>query len=232
MIDTQKMVKNTILFSLLVQIITGIVSLHGLFITLKEKDRILTDILTLETVVQFIEMCFYLWIAYAVVNINSMTSRRYIDWVITTPTMLLSTIMFMKYQENKEKEEEEEGGEIVTTKQFLQDNKTLIIELFFYNWGMLLFGYIGEINLLSKYISVPLGFIFFIKSFNLMYENYAKYSVLGNQIFIFMLSIWSLYGVVAVMPVNLKNVGYNILDIIAKNFYGLYIYYKILEARN
>jgi hypothetical protein len=33
MIDTQKMVKNTILFSLLVQIITGIVSLHAIEIT-------------------------------------------------------------------------------------------------------------------------------------------------------------------------------------------------------
>ena len=92
-------VKNTIWFSLLVQIITGIVSLHGLFITLPEKDRVLTDILGLETIVQFIELMFYIWISYAVININSMTPRRYIDWVITTPTMLLSTIIFMKYQD-------------------------------------------------------------------------------------------------------------------------------------
>ena len=47
-------VKNTMWFSLLVQIITGIVSLHGLFITLPEKDSILTDILGLETMVQFV----------------------------------------------------------------------------------------------------------------------------------------------------------------------------------
>ena len=52
-------VKNTIWFSLLVQVITGIVSLHGLFIKLPEKDRILTDILGLETIVQFIELMFY-----------------------------------------------------------------------------------------------------------------------------------------------------------------------------
>ena len=58
-------VKNTIWFSLLVQIITGIVSLHGLFITLPEKDRVLTDILGLETIVQFIELMFYIWISYA-----------------------------------------------------------------------------------------------------------------------------------------------------------------------
>ena len=82
-------VKNTMWFSLLVQIITGIVSLYGLFITLPEKDSILTDILGLETMVQFVEMVIYIWISYAMINVDKMTSRRYIDWVITTPTMLL-----------------------------------------------------------------------------------------------------------------------------------------------
>ena len=31
-----------------------------------------------------------------------MTQRRYTDWFITTPTMLISTIIFLKYQEYKE----------------------------------------------------------------------------------------------------------------------------------
>ena len=102
MLFTKTLVKNTIWFSLIVQIVTGLVSLHGLFLTLPKKDAILTDILGLETIVQFIEAAFYIWIAYATVNVNIMASRRYIDWVITTPTMLISTIMFMKYQEHKE----------------------------------------------------------------------------------------------------------------------------------
>ena len=58
-------------------IITGIVSLHGLFIKLPEKDRILTNILGLETIVQFIELMFYIWISYAMVNINNMTLKIY-----------------------------------------------------------------------------------------------------------------------------------------------------------
>ena len=91
-------VKNTIWFSLLIQLITGIIPLHTLFININEKHNILKDILILETVVQFIEMLFYIWIAFAVLNIKKMASRRYIDWVITTPAMLLSTIMFMNYQ--------------------------------------------------------------------------------------------------------------------------------------
>ena len=114
-------VKNTVGFSLLVQVITGIISLHGLFITIPEKDKILTDVLKLETVVQFVELMFYIWIAKSAIRLKSMTSRRYIDWVITTPTMLLSTVMFMRYQEVKEQDKLEETP--VRTLEFLKENK-------------------------------------------------------------------------------------------------------------
>lgn len=218
-------VKNTIMFSLLVQLITGIVSLHGLFISLPEKDKILTDILGLETFVQFVEFIFYIWISYAVVNVNVMTSRRYIDWVITTPTMLLSTIIFMKYQEEKEK------NNLINFWEFIKKNKKNILLIFFYNFAMLAVGFIGEINLISKYITTPIGFYFFYKCFSLVYYNYAIKSKLGIKIFTFMASVWSLYGVAALAPINIKNISYNLLDIIAKNFYGLYLYYKILQIK-
>ena len=217
-------VKNTMWFSLLVQIVTGIVSLHGLFITLPEKDRILTDILGLETIVQFVEMVFYIWISYAMINVNVMASRRYLDWVITTPTMLLSTIIFMKYQEEKEK-----NGNKVEFWTFLKENKKDILLMVSYNFGMLIFGLLGELNIISKYISTPIGFLFFYKTFDLIYNNYAKTTKLGKNLFTFMVSVWSLYGVAAVMPSNIKNISYNLLDIVAKNFYGVYLYYKILQ---
>ena len=86
-------VKNTIKFSLIVQIVTGIITLSGLFITLDEKHNILKEILGLENLVQFVELVFYIWIAYASVKLPNMTPRRYIDWMITTPIMLLTTIM-------------------------------------------------------------------------------------------------------------------------------------------
>ena len=218
-------VKNTMWFSLLVQIITGIVSLHGLFITLPEKDRILTDILGLETMVQFVEMIFYIWISYAMINVDKMTSRRYIDWVITTPTMLLSTIIFMKYQEEKEKK-----GDKVDFWGFMEENKKEILLMFAYNFGMLAFGFLGEVNIISKYISTPIGFYFFYKTFDLIYYKFADATKLGTNIFTFMVSVWSLYGVAAVMTSNIKNISYNLLDIVAKNFYGLFLYYKILQV--
>ena len=64
-----------------------------------------------------------------------MTSRRYIDWVITTPTMLLSTVMFMRYQEVKEQDKLEETP--VRTLEFLKENKTTITFMLIYNFAML-----------------------------------------------------------------------------------------------
>ena len=70
-------VKNTVKFSLIVQLITGIITLYGLFITLDEKHNILRGILGLETLVQFVELSFYLWIAYKCKITNDDTSKIY-----------------------------------------------------------------------------------------------------------------------------------------------------------
>lgn len=227
---TIKTVKNTIWFSLILQIITGLIPIPGLYIKLQEKDKILTDILLLETVVQFIELFFYVWIAFSILNIKRMASRRYLDWFITTPTMLLSTIMFMKYQERKEKNELQ--NKPLTTKNFITENKDIIIKIFGFNFLMLVFGYLGEINTISKYISIPIGFGFFYKTFEIIYNNYANFTNKGKLLFAFIASVWSLYGIAAMMKPNEKNISYNLLDIVAKNFYGLYIYYEITRIAN
>ena len=41
--------------------------------------------------------------------------------------------------------------------------------------------------------------------------------------------VWGLYGVAAMTDLKTKNISYNILDIVSKNFYGLFIYYIILQ---
>lgn len=227
---TIKTVKNTIWFSLILQIITGLIPIPGLYIKLQEKDKILTDILLLETIVQFIELFFYVWIAFSILNIKKMASRRYLDWIITTPTMLLSTIMFMKYQERKEKNELQ--NKPLTTKNFITENKDNIMKIFGFNFLMLVFGYLGEINTISKYISIPIGFGFFYKTFEIIYNNYANFTNKGKLLFAFIASVWSLYGIAAMMKPNEKNISYNLLDIVAKNFYGLYIYYEITRMVN
>ena len=42
-------------------------------------------------------------------------------------------------------------------------------------------------------------------------------------------TLWIFYGVAAMLPDVPKNICYNTLDIFSKNFYGLFIYYKIRE---
>ena len=94
---------------------------------------------------------------------------------------------------------------------------------------MLLFGFLGESGIIDKRIGIPIGFVFFYLSFDLIYQEYGKKSELGKKLFIFLVVVWGLYGVAAMTDLNTKNISYNMLDIIAKNFYGLFIYYIILQ---
>tara|TARA_B110000483_G_scaffold232989_1_gene301255 strand:- start:1374 stop:2063 length:690 start_codon:yes stop_codon:yes gene_type:complete len=224
-LETNTLVSKTIYFSLVVQIITTIVSFGGLFVKIKDNDYVLKEILLLEGVVQIIESCFYIWVIFAIHNLKSVTPRRYIDWVFSTPIMLTSTIVFMKYQELKDKNLDTSFKMI----DFLKDNKSNIFKIFIYNGLMLLCGFLGEVGIIDKRIGITLGFIFFYLSFDLIYKEYAKKSILGKKLFTFLLVVWGLYGVAAMTDIKTKNISYNILDIISKNFYGLFIYYKIVQ---
>jgi bacteriorhodopsin len=213
-----KLVGKTIYFSLFVQIVTTLVSVDGLTYDLNDKDKILKDILILETIVQIVEAIFYVWVVAALKDIDLMTPRRYIDWFITTPTMLLSTIIFMEYLKNEK---------TFTFKEFMNENKVNITLIFISNALMLLFGYLGEIGKMNKINSVFAGFIPFMFSFYIIYENYASGTELGFKLYIFLLTVWSLYGFAALLGTKNKNISYNLLDIVAKNFYGLFIYFYI-----
>ena len=223
-------IKNTnlsksIYFSLVVQIITSLISAKGLSYELNQNDYILYDILKLELVVQLIEAVFYIWVIYGLKNINLMTPRRYIDWMITTPTMLISTIMFMKYQEHKLNNK----GRL-TTNEFFSNEINNIKKIIIYNGCMLLFGYLGEVNKIPKHLSIMIGFIFFYLSFSTVYE-YSKTTPIGKKIFYFLTFIWGMYGVSAMFNPIPKNISYNLLDIVSKNFYGIFIFYKIRQLR-
>ena len=213
-----KLVKNSIYLSLAVQILTTLISLDGFNIKIPPKDNILKDILGIETFVQFIEAFFYIWVILALHDTKSMTPRRYLDWMITTPIMLFTTIMFMKYNENKNKP--------FTVIEFIKTHKQDVIKLFVYNGLMLLFGYLVETNVIPKHIGIPIGFFFFFQSFRVIYK-YAEKTELGKKLFKFLAFVWALYGVAAMLPMKQKNICYNMLDIVSKNFYGLYIYYQV-----
>ena len=103
----------------------------------------------------------------------------------------------------------------------------LFLKIILFNFLMLLFGYLGETNILSKYYSIFIGFIFFFLSFYTIWIHFAIHTNISSYLFIFLFITWILYGFAAILPTIPKNILYNILDIIAKNFYGLFIVYKI-----
>ena len=228
-------VKSTTIFSIIIQIIIGLITFNSIFFKLGEEDKILIEILKIETIVQLIELCFYIIILknMSEKEINKMASIRYFDWFITTPTMLLTSIIYFQYEEYKEKECKKDLMNL-TLINFIKENKENIIFIMICNFLMLLFGYLSEINYIDKTIGFVIGFIFFYLCFNNIYKYYGKNSKKGKIVYYFLLIIWSLYGFAFILNSEHKNISYNILDIFSKNFFGLYLYYiansvKIME---
>ena len=94
---------------------------------------------------------------------------------------------------------------------------------------MLFFGLIGELGYLNHYISTSLGFIPFALKFKFIKDTFLQSSedIIKNALFYWFVFFWSLYGIFALMSYTTKNTGYNILDIFAKNFFGIFLAYSI-----
>ena len=214
---------TSLILSIIIQLITGIIELIALFIKVPSKFLFLQQMLLLEVIVQFIEGSFYTYWFYNFNTILNITPKRYFDWAITTPTMLLTLIfylIFFKYKDNNI------SYNLNFFNLFNQEIYT-IITIFLLNWLMLLFGYLGEINLMPVLLGVGLGFIPFLIYFYIIYKKYALLSNDGLNIFFYFFIIWSLYGIVAVLPYKIKNMCYNILDLFSKNFFGIFLSYLL-----
>jgi hypothetical protein len=216
---------NSLIFSIVIQSITGLIEFIALLIKIPYKYNILKQLLLLEFIVQIIEGTFYVWLLYNFNNVVIVTPNRYFDWAITTPTMLVQLIFYLIYLHNKN------NG---TTDQLeffklFNENLLIIIQVLLLNWLMLLFGYLGEINVIPMLLGTILGFIPFLIYYYIIYINYATLSESGWKIFLYFFFFWSLYGVASAMPYYIKNSFYNILDLFAKNFFGIFLSYLIFS---
>lgn len=212
--------------SIWIQLITGAVSFQGVFASLPKEHAILVDILKMESAVQAIELFFYTMVLREMARgdgVEGMAATRYFDWVITTPTMLLTTIIYLKYEELQQKGASTE----ISFTDFVKTNINDIAIISACNLLMLIFGYLGEKGSISRTTSFFAGSAFFAMAFYVIYSKYARHSKEGKKLFNFLLGIWSLYGIASLLSPSSKNTSYNILDIFAKNFFGLFVYYKI-----
>jgi len=215
----------TLILSILVQFITGVIEIAAMFIKVPSAYNLIRQLLLLEVSVQVIEGLFYGWLAFNFNTIKNITPKRYIDWAITTPTMLIVLIGYLIYLD-KRSTDETDGLEFFS---LLKENASVIIPVLLLNWLMLFFGYLGEMNILTPLVGILVGFIPFLLYYYKIFINYV--SIQGQYLFWYFFIFWSFYGVVAILPYYIKNAFYNILDLFAKNFFGLFLSYIIFTGR-
>ena len=141
--------------------------------------------------------------------IEKINSMRYSDWIISTPLMLLVLSLVLGY-ENK------------VDVHFFPFSLVLV-----FNFFMLGFGYIGEIKLLDRTLANFIGFIFFFLTYGTIWKQFMtgpKVTRQSKMIFWLYLGLWSLYGVFYQTNETTKMIGYNILDLLAKAFVGIFFW--------
>ena len=212
------MLISTAYTSTIIQVITGLVNIYVLTLQVPDNRKLIQNILKVETTVQVIELIFYIWMVYNINNINNITQYRYADWFLTTPIMLITLMTYI-------------DGNTKNVFEYIKKEKKEISIVLFLNMLMLLFGFLGEIKYLDVQLSLILGFLPFIFYYYRIYKkleinNQNKYKKL---LFWFYFIFWSLYGVAAGLEYELKNAMYNILDLFAKNLFGIFLVVNLLK---
>ena len=211
--------------SLLVQVVVGLIDYLAINIHISEKDEILKDLLKVEVFVQAIELAFYIWLIYYYSKVSrNITPLRYLDWAITTPLMLITLSAYLNH----------DGSTPTRLIDFLSNHVGPVVNIVLLNASMLLFGLIGELGYLNQYTSTALGFIPFALNFKYIKETFlpSDEDEFKNGVFYWFVFFWGLYGVFALTSYTGKNTGYNILDIFAKNFFGLFLAYVVWRKSN
>ena len=224
--NSKKIFYVTLIVSVVIQLLTTVFDIGALFIKVPSQFNIIRQLLILESSVQIIEGSFYVWLVYNFNNVTDVTPKRYIDWAITTPTMLIELIIYIIYLYNREK------NTTISLEFFdvISKNASIITYILVLNWLMLLFGYLGEKKIISTVTGVVLGFIPFILYYFLIFINFVR-NKMGFYIFLYFFIFWGLYGVVALLPYNIKNASYNILDLFSKNFFGIFLSYIVIMGK-
>jgi len=217
-------IHTTGIFSVVVQLLTGFIDFYALSLKVPPSFNLIRELIMMEVTVQAVELGFYIWMLSNVTTIKNITPVRYYDWAITTPTMLITLMFYLMFLRDREKG--------VKSESFLTEFKNhwkIILKVSILDWLMLLIGYLGEINIFSNVSTTLVGFVPFILMFYLIYTNFVTQNSEAQKIFWYFVGIWSIYGLAAVLPYKIKNSMYNILDLFAKNFFGLFLAYVVYK---
>ena len=211
-------------FSLIVQFITGIIDFYAINLTVPATFTLIRELLIMELIVQIVEFIFYVWMLLNFHLNTNITPMRYYDWMITTPTMLITFMCYLHFLRNQEQNIKSESFLTILKQEWKVFSKVLLL-----NGSMLISGYLGEQKLFSYLTTTLVGFVPFLLMFYIIYTNFAVQSKEGLKIFWYFSGIWAMYGIAALLPYKIKNSLFNILDLFAKNFFGLFLAYVLYK---
>jgi bacteriorhodopsin len=183
---------------------------------LRNKDDKIRHILNIETCISVVATFFYSQFIQEIeksdnasLDYKELIVKRYTDWMITTPLMLLVLCLAFVYN----------------SKSSL--NFFTFIKILLLNFAMIISGYVGEIGIINNTtLTNFVGFIFFFAMYGYIYFKflYKKYNFDNMLIFSSFFILWTFYGVFYAMDEVNRNVGYNILDLFSKCFVGIFFW--------
>ena len=219
--ENREITKNKFIYIKMSFTITYILLLTTALITFIEAMRtkvpVIRHIFNLETSISLVASYFYSVFVAKIdeveknnkdIDWNDLTRLRYIDWAITTPMMLLALSIILGY-----------GSKIAV-------KIIIVLIIIVLNYIMLISGYLGEINVISRLQGLIVGFIAFFAMFFVIFINFIKpkYDYTNYLLFGIYIVVWSIYGIVYMFNQSNKNIIMNILDCIAKCFVGIFLW--------
>jgi len=133
---------------------------------------------------------------------------RYIDWIITCPLLLYEFLLLKKW--------------------IKKEYEVIIAISMISTVLMIMFGYLSETITKYRwkfYILATISLLIVYSCLLYIYNNEKKrgsYNCENDWAWIF-IGIWAFYGISYLLPKNIKNISYNILDLISKGIFAILI---------
>ena len=225
--------------SLVAQIAFTLLTFGGVLVHVDEEDAILRQVAILETSSQAVEFAYYALVVFYFGGIRTWT--RYLDWVVSTPLMIVSFAAFFVHRASlrEELEEEDSLSSRNLSDVFGAGRGEYLAAALATNTAMLLAGFLIETGTVRrrtwKAMVTLFAFCAFLVTFVLLHVGYVlprpgeeRADIVSVMLLLFVYVVWGMYGAALFLDDVPKNVMYNALDVVSKNFYGVFVFAYIL----
>jgi len=222
-------------------VLTAVLMAVSVLITLnamvKEEKAYERGVNGIEAVIVFVAFCFYLFIVsqnWSGLNVRRLRIRH-VDWVITTPLMLIVLIMLYPTdpedpEDPTDPEDPEDPADPVL--KYLTSKSSLIITVSAMTILMVLVGSAMDTSSQrGKLVAVGVGFALLVGIFTLIYNSTGVAEAENKSAFWYTSITWGFYGLVYLLPTLQKNIAYNVLDAVAKPVFGMLLATKVFSVQ-